>query len=504
MHADQWQYPQLEEFERVFHYVPELVDDTLPSLYYSRDCLTSEYAENFWMLPDLRSLFEPPPQEVLPRFREQFTKKNSEDPDRLLRFAFAVVQRYLRPGETRLRSWFINLAFSSLERHTLRQRTTHPIVPRYSVTQSYFYLQLAHAALSQLLATGEPESIQAMSFPLFKETFHISPSAWRTYYSPELWDSLKARAAFVPPDLRPLPDTVPPISDTIDTATPSSVSNEPLRKQGLLPELPPLEVLHFHQAVLLEEAKTIPPTLTANDVTTHAHLLKYIHAHIVLPSVQTTPFRDPLPLAQRHLSLLSSSSSPLPRTHLRFYLALTLHSLRLSRHQATHKHKDEPPAPPPGPVIWGPFSPATSPPNNNPYSMPNLPRLPDSGGDHLTEWMARMAEFEGWCTGEWGLVLCWDEAWKVEGAEARFGADKMLVEEAWGRGGVVGDDQEVGGKKKVEEEEGKKVEEVGAVVDAGKVGDTGVDSDGEDGETLVADGGDDDDEWEVVSQDTLC
>ncbi|KAK3302691.1 uncharacterized protein B0T15DRAFT_514706 [Chaetomium strumarium] len=105
-----------------------------------------------------------PPRNTESRFWQQTSNKQQEDPNRVLRFVLAVVQRYLRPGETRRRSWFINPAFASLQKQTMR-----------------------------LSATGQCGLIQDMDYPLFKATCGISPLPWKTYYSPQ------ARVAFVPP-----------------------------------------------------------------------------------------------------------------------------------------------------------------------------------------------------------------------------------------------------------------------------------------------------------------
>src|SRR5690349_7871902 len=106
-------------FKHIFHYIPELTNEKLPAIYYSSDVLKSAYAEKYWVLPDLRALIEPPHYPDA-KFRENLAAKQHEDPDRLLRFVFAVVQRYLRPGETRRRSWFINLGFAALQQQTIR------------------------------------------------------------------------------------------------------------------------------------------------------------------------------------------------------------------------------------------------------------------------------------------------------------------------------------------------------------------------------------------------
>ncbi|KAK4155739.1 hypothetical protein C8A00DRAFT_31399 [Chaetomidium leptoderma] len=275
-----------------------------------------------WVLPDLLELAE----NLLPglpgRWRdpllekEKHTRKQHDEPERLLRFAFAVAQRYLRAGERR-RSWFINLAFTVLQKQTMRLRSTKPCIHAYSETQTYFHLQLVHAALSELTTTGKAQLVQDMNYPLFREMFDIWPSAWTVHYSRGLWDSPKARASFTPPDLMPLPDTIHPRQFNLDdTKTARPNPNEPYRKLGLLPELPSPEILHFHQALVLEDAKPISPTLTPSEVTTHAHLLKYIHTNLIV--VVAATLTTILPLARQQLTLLNIcllSASKNPPNH---------------------------------------------------------------------------------------------------------------------------------------------------------------------------------------------
>ncbi|KAL2170804.1 hypothetical protein VTG60DRAFT_4373 [Thermothelomyces hinnuleus] len=274
-------------FKGIFRYFPELADERLPNTYFSPDVLASSYSQDYWMLPNLRELVELV-QYRDSQFRHKLTRPQHEDPHRLLRFAFAVVQRYLRPGETRRRAWVTNLALDSLRRQTMRLRSLCPGVSAYSETQSHFYLHLVHAALLPL-TLGNAHLLQNMTYPLFEETFRISPSAWTAYYSPQLWDSIPARARFHPPDLQPLPDTVSPANFHLLSTHRSP--NESFRRAGLVPELPSFEVLHFYRAILLEEAKLIGKTPTPAEVTSHAHLLKYIRAHLVLML--------PLPLCPR-------------------------------------------------------------------------------------------------------------------------------------------------------------------------------------------------------------
>ncbi|KAH6635975.1 hypothetical protein F5144DRAFT_600750 [Chaetomium tenue] len=523
--------PEYYNFKRLLHYIPEMVDENLPTTHYSPDILKSEYSQNFWMLPNLRELIEPVQHPDL-SFRERFTKTQFEDPERRLRFAFAVVQRYLRPGETRRRSWFINLAFSSLQQQTIQLRSTQPQVSAYSETQSYFYLQLVHAALAGLISVGGPELVQELSYPQFKATFNLSPSAWTDYYTPALWDSVPARAAFVPPDRKPLPDTMHAPKFWIGPTHHRAKAN--FHTLGLIPELPSPEILYFHRAILLEDAKPIPtplPDLPPSTITTQAHLLKYIHTHLILPfpSPSTTPSTT-LPHHLHHLT----TTSPLPPNQITYYLHL-LHTPNL-----------QPPyAPPPPiryhncpchagePVRWG-FSP-----NAVDYPADRIQRLGlqaelrrgrlhgcvchtgervvgdlgrwwkevvekaeagKGGGDgdgkgvceEVDGGWKRGVEWEGWVRGVGGLVFCWDEAWKG-------GAGRVVVGREGGRG--------EGGEGRSDGEKDGDVDADEKTLRGEEPGDEGKENKGEGGEDGHADadektlrgeeGGEED--WEVVS-----
>jgi hypothetical protein len=543
----------LVELKNVIHYIPELVNEQLPASFYSSDILKSEYAEKFWMLPDLRPLVEPVFNQES-KFRDQFTKKQDEDPERLLRFSFAVVQRYLRPGETRRRSWFINLAFAALQRQTMRLRSTQRSVSPYSETQTYFYLQLVHTALSQFVKIGRSTTIQEMSYPLFRGAFGISPLAWKEYYTLQLWDSVKARASFVPPDRKPLPDTIDSETGPLDPDNVLLGGNQPFHRRGLIPELPSLEILHFHHAILLEDTKPLTSTPTPAEVTSHAHLLKYIHTHLILP-----PLPSPQPSIHHHLTLLTASS-PLPRPQISTALSLTLHHLS----PAILSNPDyNPPLPPPPPFIPAHRDPETGRhtrhhncpchfdlalpyaigpdavcyPADPPYEHP--PQLTHACRCHAGEqldhdafavecvrWWGRMertrkrrlGEGGGWFGGggkegfeEWvrgvvtrdglGLVLCWEEGWRVvRGREEEVGVRRVEVVPG-DRDGNVGGEDEVGGGAVVEQEgEGGGGASAGAedTADERTLAGTDVEEEG------TGEGNETGDDWEVLSQDTLC
>ncbi|KAK0639515.1 hypothetical protein B0T16DRAFT_463180 [Cercophora newfieldiana] len=306
-------------FALVLEHMPELRDEKLPSSYFSSDMLGSKYPEKFWMLPDLRALTEPPQKPT-----KRITLAAQGDPERLLRFAFAVVQRYLRKDSKRRRSWFIDLGFATLEQQTIRLRIQDPSIPAYSLTQIYFYVQMVHLALSQLQTNGTAQDgVQHMSYPVFRDLFQLSPTLWTKYYSHTKWFSLEARVNFLPPDLQ---SSLPNSLDNLPLKNRTIPPNDPYHARGLLPELPSLDILNFHLAVLLEDVKSLPNPLPASSVTSHPALLSYIHTHILSPR----RFHSTPSYITPHLTLLSKST-PYPLHHLTFWTTQSLHALHSTR-----------------------------------------------------------------------------------------------------------------------------------------------------------------------------
>jgi len=290
-----------DHFQAVLEKMPELLIEKLPQHYFSSDLLRSKDSERYWMLPDLHSLTQLP-RKPDPKLGQQMTLKQTGDPDLVLRFAFAVVQRYLRGDSSRRRSWFIDLGFGALQQHLIRLRTIEATIPAYSLTHAYFFVQLTHVALSQLLTSGTPSVvIQEMSFPVFKELCRITPTAWTKYYSPKKWYSLEARAAFLPPDLKP---GLPTLIEDLPIKNITIPSNEVYKHRGLIPELPDSPILKFHLAIILEDARTLPQPITPANVTNHASLLAYIVRHLTQPGPTiATPAN-----IDKHLDLLTASS----------------------------------------------------------------------------------------------------------------------------------------------------------------------------------------------------
>ncbi|KAK4163817.1 hypothetical protein QBC43DRAFT_353848, partial [Cladorrhinum sp. PSN259] len=324
-------------FPVILSHAPHLLNEKLPLEYYTERLLNSDEAQRYWMLPTLKPI---PEYVTMPKpifaaaFGSKTTKADPEDfhLERYLRLALVVVQRYLRPGEARRRSWFVQLAFESIQKEIMQLRSlcSHSDIPLYSETKAYFCLQLVHAALSQLQATGEGEMIQNFTYHSFQQLFAIKPSSiWKKHYSAKVWDSVQSRGRFSPPDLKPLPTTIPTTNNVMETNSIRQVSslpdpNEAFRKLGLIPELPSMDIINFNLAILLEDNKTIALPISPSSpdgIPTDAHLLRYIHSFVILGgSTDTIPLR-----AKTALSLLSRNPTlNLTRTTFLLNLCLSL------------------------------------------------------------------------------------------------------------------------------------------------------------------------------------
>ncbi|KAK4172686.1 hypothetical protein QBC36DRAFT_196456 [Triangularia setosa] len=330
---------------------PELLDPKLLDQYYSVYLQNLDYSQRYYVLPNLKPLELP---SKAPKSFFGFGNKTAPEPfehERYLNMAFAIVQRYLREGETRRRSWFIERGFDALRQQFIRMRAPVEAGARvfterpgsglepFSETKAYLYVQLVHVALSKFTSSGHYDKVQKMAYPTFRQLFDIEPDVWKKHYSVKLWTSFKALGSFQPPDLKPLPDTIlgsfniqnssliaalsvgsPSDSAFTSDLVDSTHLNRIFRKMGLEPELPLQEVIAFYRSILLEDAKSIDTThpLSPFHLPTPAHLFKYIYTSLLTAgSMATLPTR-----AAHLLSTLFHHTPPhiIPKPHLVFYL----------------------------------------------------------------------------------------------------------------------------------------------------------------------------------------
>lgn len=369
------------------------VDPWMPLSYFSRDLLESEQASMFWMLPDLRVLQPETPGGMLFSAKREGKQHEDEDFERLFRLAFYIVHRYRRiyPAETRPRSWFIKKAFAAMQRQTTRLRASHPDIPPFSETQAYFYVQLVHACLYRF----SQEHFQRTHFRFddvpyahFRKTSNVSPAAWKEYYTPEVWNSVSARAQFIPPDIKPLPDrmedwALPDMTDLYQRSLYSHIIER--QRDGEIPEVPPAEAQLFYQAIILEEAKAVPSPVPTdpNQITNYAHLLRFIHTYLVKPAAEWDDEKRIRTHFHEHLEKLKTAR------YVRMFpfkepatvaATVALHA-RLRELRDKRRLKE-----------WHIGGPKRS------YEPPKK---------KLDEW----EEFEQWIKSDWGTVLAYDKWW---------------------------------------------------------------------------------------------
>ncbi|KAL3460819.1 P-loop containing nucleoside triphosphate hydrolase protein [Aspergillus heterothallicus] len=219
------QLPSWEDFQDVLLHSPSLRNTKLWSLYYTKDCLFSPQARESWTAPDLQQfpILRPSLAQDKPALQEK-----KENADRLLRFAFAIVQHIQVSGLRR--GAVVKDALAALQTTTIRLRTVDATHPPYSETRTYFWIQIVHAALQSLENEGKPsDDLWEKSYPVVPATrltfsnftllFDITTETWKDYYSSKVWDSVAARMEFIPPDIKPLPNVIGVSPDAQKKAT---------------------------------------------------------------------------------------------------------------------------------------------------------------------------------------------------------------------------------------------------------------------------------------------
>lgn len=266
--------PALEDFTATLLHSPHLMNTGLWKEYYSKELMFSPSAKEAWRFPDLQPL-----PTTLPEApgKVQAHEPATPVPDRLLRFAFIVVQKVV--PTSRRRGELINHALETWKSYTIRARARDPTIPPYSVTQAYFWIQLFHHTRVSLEQGEIPGLSAALTFDAFKELVELDGEEWRKYYSPDLWDSVSARMEFKLPDLAPLPNTLlaPPIAK-IEAAR-EKILGSFYKGAAHGYEVPAQEDLLPMGAILVCEARDVDPV--ANEIKTHAALIKYLYTELV-------------------------------------------------------------------------------------------------------------------------------------------------------------------------------------------------------------------------------
>ncbi|KAL2871445.1 P-loop containing nucleoside triphosphate hydrolase protein [Aspergillus lucknowensis] len=132
-----------------------------------------------------------------------------EESDRLLQFAFLVMQHKQISASVSEDSDIIPQALSILQSTTIRQRAMDIDIPPYSKTRACFWIHIVRACLESLCHSN-PDGIcpRDLDFADFKALFALSRTLWMKYYSQNAWYSIPARMEFAAPDQNPLPDVI--------------------------------------------------------------------------------------------------------------------------------------------------------------------------------------------------------------------------------------------------------------------------------------------------------
>lgn len=208
-----------QKFHEFLRLRPELIDANLWQEYYTPEAMLATRGRNGFQIPDLKPLLcaEKSKAPLAPVF------SRDHDPDRLVRFALKFVQWRMTNKEDS--NAHMEEALQNLQSSIIKQRALNTSVPAYSVTQALFWTQFVTSALESFYPSGETGSAgeeksspsstktaglsaESMTVIAFKTLFSISGLEWRTFYTPGVWEDVRARCQFVNPDKQALPNPV--------------------------------------------------------------------------------------------------------------------------------------------------------------------------------------------------------------------------------------------------------------------------------------------------------
>jgi ubiquitin carboxyl-terminal hydrolase L3 len=282
---DKW--PDRDAFDDALLHSPELMYGGLWKHWYTKDLMMSLEAKMYWRLPDLQTL---PNIIVRTGERQQHNGDlGGEEPDRLMSFAFSVVQ--LHTSSNVRRGWLVEQSLAILQTTTMRRRAQDTSLQPYSETQAYFWIQIVHAALSAYKERLQHDdtaidALSRLSFSRFRRLFDLDTNLWRDHYTPTRWESVNARGSFVLPDLKPLPNvlTLNASKDVTSALEWESNSND----VSMSAEIPSMEVLAIHAIILLEKSASMSrQDLESPVILSHAHLLRFLFERLKMTEGHT-------------------------------------------------------------------------------------------------------------------------------------------------------------------------------------------------------------------------
>lgn len=193
------------DFKNVLLFAPQLTDSRLWAEYYSKDRLFTQAYKDEWRHPDIQPL-----PAFVHRRADKGAPPTMANQNRLIGVGLSVIEETISSGQKR--GAVAKSALSRLEKATMQDRAVSTAVAPYSETQAYFWIQIVQAALASELDTGVEkekfELVPSLTVPEFKARFGIRGDEWKAYYSEKVWDSVRARMQFFPPDKKPLPNVI--------------------------------------------------------------------------------------------------------------------------------------------------------------------------------------------------------------------------------------------------------------------------------------------------------
>jgi hypothetical protein len=174
---------------------------------------------------------------------------------------------------------------------------------------------MVHTALRTLETSSKEQTVSEevksmnipttrLSFASFKALFDFEPTLWREYYSPQKWDSIEARIAFVTPDLKTLPNVIHISSQNNMKLALKKQAEDIGSGLHFPPALPSTEELAFRAALIIEEAPGMDQMPSFSKVMTHAQLLFFLYSRLVVDETRDSSIR-PATKATAVLSELS-------------------------------------------------------------------------------------------------------------------------------------------------------------------------------------------------------
>lgn len=289
------------------------------------------------------------PQGVWYNMEESPSTPMQDDPDRLLAYAFDVLQYVRRKGL--LRIGVTARALASLEKSMIRRRRMNPEAPSYSETQGYFWLHLVQTVL-QTLYVMDPESkkassecdtpIAGLTFITFKELTGLNSGSWMVCYSNKVWYSVEARTKYVLPDIKPVDSLFASLEISED-------SHHLVKQMGAISSkvemrLPSVEELTFRANLIVHWSQELDPRKPV--ITTHAHLLYYLYTNLVIDVPKSGPGTISSRRTERVKALFSEISGPPvdAPTHRNFWIQQTLIAVARGETKAPEKNVDTPSA----------------------------------------------------------------------------------------------------------------------------------------------------------------